>query len=432
MMKRVLVVLFVLMLTDGLFAQDGEKTPEDTFKFKYNGMLYIYHTRLRSIDGGDPMAFWYTRVRQYLSVGNKRLGTMVKFEIDPTWGSGPKSNNVRVGADLKAELQIKNAYLWFKMPDMPLKVKAGIHFHKSPGSFMFADDVGAVSLNYSSGSVDINAIYCKMGEFANADSMDDASMAGVSATLKMGSLSLTPALYYYYVGPGVSAGDVSGIYSNTYYGIQTRNAFIPQLGLTMKYGGARLSAVVAYGFGKIKDNGDRDASGLGVDLKLKYSLNSGIKVGLMANYLSGDDAVGTGDDSNFAQFMPGLIKGRGVRLTGTSLFLQGGLTAQIEEALGAKSIYKHGLLMIGLNSTLQFGKLTVKAAAAWLNAAEEYSSGNRGYGIELDVIVEYTLYKNLKLQLEASYFKPIDAYQSSTSGLPDVCSFYALGTRFKW
>ena len=439
-MKKILVVLLVLLLAGGLFAQDGEKS-EDKLAFKYGGMMYIYNTRQRTTDGGDPLAYWNTRFRQYFSVGNKNIEAMVKLEMDPVWGAGEGTGNVNLEADMKGELQIKNAYLKFTMPCMPLTVKAGIQYIATPGRFMFANDVGGITLTYKTSGICINGIYGKLGEFGSSDARDDAAIYGLSAGLGDKSMKITPGVYYLYKGSGVDTGDIAEVGlsgDSNFHGVLVRNAIIPQVNFSMKSDSLSLCATAAYGFGKIKDAATLDAKGLGIDVKLSYTINKSMKIGFVGNYLSGDDSGSTDSFDSFAQFMPGYIAAdtaaggwveRGVRLTGASLFLQGGLTATPAENIGKYSVWSYGLMMAGINFTFETGKLKVKACGVWLNAAEDYSAGNKSYGVEADFFVEYEVFKNLKLQAEANYFIPSSDYQGS---LPDVCTFYAVGTTFKW
>ena len=445
--KLVVVLMALLFVTGGLVAQ--EEGLVDKLSFKYGGMLYIYNTRQRTVDGGDPNAFWETRLRQYLSVGNKNIEVMVKLEMDPTWGyaaGATSTDNVNLEADMKGELQIKNAYLRFTSPSMPLTVKAGVLFHMSPGMLVFANDFGGITLNYKTDSMELNGMYGKMSEDSDLLGTDDAEIFGVSASLGSKSFKLTPALYYIYTGATVDTGNLdigAGLNNESnYHGVFARTSFIPQVNLMMKLGNFNLCATVAYGFGTIKDLGptDIDASGLGVDIKAKYAINKDIKVGFMFNYLTGDEDGATGGLENFAQFMPGYIAGgsieRGVRLTAASLFLQGGLTAHPNENIGKKDVYLYGLFLFGFNADITVGKMSFSTSFAILNSAVNHAGGSKSYGMELDLFLNYEIYKNLFLQIEASFFKPSDDYKANNTfvgaPMPDLCSFWAVGTSFKW
>jgi len=162
-MKKNLVVLIAIL------AAVAVALPAFAVDVKYGG---LYRLRWQSNDnvsdgddGNDDNGNWIDqRLRMYFTfVGSENLQVVTKWEADTVWGkeTGTKVFDVdgeevtvdgagrHGGGDIGADatnLEMKNVYLDFSIPNTPVRAKLGVQGASLLGGWMFEDDFSGVVL----------------------------------------------------------------------------------------------------------------------------------------------------------------------------------------------------------------------------------------------------------------------------------------------
>jgi hypothetical protein len=129
-MKRYLVALMALLLVAVVAAPSFAGVD-----FKYGGMfrlrLQAHDNLADGTDDIDDNSFWIDqRLRMYFSfIASERLQVVTKWEADTMWGNETSGAGRHGGGDVGADatnLEMKNVYLDFLIPETPVRATLGV------------------------------------------------------------------------------------------------------------------------------------------------------------------------------------------------------------------------------------------------------------------------------------------------------------------
>ena len=334
--------LFVLGVLMGFAISTTLITLAQAVEFKASGMMqfttyvlgnYTFNNSAPLADKNKPFnsRFMDMRWRQDISSEITRdLKAVLKLEMDSTnWGdTGDGRNNIgKINAD-RAGLEIRNAYMDWNTPYVPVNLKVGVYGnYYRPHFFMYTDAIG-VNATYKLDPVTINPFYFRgySGVYDKTDSNDYYGLVldYTGKVHKFGAYAL-----YVYEGDfdaaarAGSAGLPGYPYPGRYTPFDvTRYGDFYWAGVYTDggYGNLLYRFDALMDWGKLKDrttpsSKDVDYLGWAAYGKVWLDFNS-YQVGLVGMYSSGDDVKDTTKVSGFrlppgsesyALFMEGLI-----------------------------------------------------------------------------------------------------------------------------
>ncbi len=384
------IILMLTLLSISVFAQEKK---ESSFKFK--GKVFAFTNSAKSVEKEKTVSFSGYRFRPFFSFLTENVEATVKFEVDQYLGKGP-SGAADVGNDEKGRLEIKQAYLKFKIPAVKgLSLKGGVGSYKSPGKFIIGTEVGMGLLNYKINKHSVNLFAFKPYEGNTDLGSDDATRYGLDAKIKVDKLTISPALYIY---------DVKKSSSATFTG---QTAIIPNLGIKTKIANLTLALNGAYGTSG-KNESDVKHSGFAIDFAPNYKVNDKISIGGFFTYLTGDDPKTTDKNEAFENFA---LKTDGF---GRMFLLEGKRTFDNLDDITATTDIRgesKGYMLYGINLKAKISNFEIKTNLAYGSFSKVASGTKKDLGIEADLSLAYKIEKNAKIVLDIAYLKSGDGWK---------------------
>jgi hypothetical protein len=291
----------------GIYATPVTKTDSTTFAYSKN------------FAGGRPTgaldtdaAWWESRARLKFDMlmGPNLSGTFF-FEFDSTpWGngSGGTRNSYGYWGGDRASLEVKNIYLTFGMPIIPVPMQFRVGeqgFALRPNILLTTDGIG-VTMDTKIDPVVIQLMYGKIYE-NQVYASDDNDMYGVHVRGNFGTF--TPGVYWLYYHMNTYPTDPGG--ANT--GASNNYAELSWFGgyLDGKVGPVTMNLDFIYDTGFVASRADGlkpprvDYQGWLLHGKMDYAIEKA-NIGVLAYYASGADAENTSSSG-----LPGTRTGRG-------------------------------------------------------------------------------------------------------------------------
>jgi hypothetical protein len=176
-MKRLLFCLVALIAVFALVM------PASAVEMKVNG---IWNTKAYAVDNYDGYddtddSFQYVtqRMRMYFNfISSENLKLVYKNEIDFEWGDSAFKNSRNDGGGLGGDtvnLETKNIYLEFMVPDTPVKATIGLQGVTLHKGWFISDDVSAArfDMNFDPVSITTYAALAAGTEWGDPDASDD-------------------------------------------------------------------------------------------------------------------------------------------------------------------------------------------------------------------------------------------------------------------
>ncbi|GKT08678.1 hypothetical protein [Desulforhabdus sp. TSK] len=440
-------------------------------ELKYGGQFRArWHTQDNqdgTDDADDNKNFIDQRLRLYFNfVASENLRLVTKFEIgDTIWGddklrTGPGTGG-NVGAD-SVNIETKNAYVEFNIPETPLTASVGIQGINLMDSWIIDDDFSAAVLKAKFDSIRVQAGYIAAQNTDVTDTNDniDSYYLSIDYAGDVGPGKLTGTLIGYYQNGNntiVSTDPASGYYTVNNPATQAGNFLFPvgspfypigapevdsndlfdigvNLGYKMDWMAAYVSFVKNLGSVDFIDGGSADYKGWMVDAGANFFCGP-FTFNLGGFYTSGQELD---DDSND-------IDGFAYPLSTTKYF---------SEIIGGGILDKFSISHTDVNgkNDLQwtgYGQpsnlWTVTAGASWqalektkLSASywyfgtaedvESFDGTDNSIGHEIDLYLTQGIVDGLTLDLVGAYLFADDAYTAAES----VDDVYEVGARLQW
>jgi len=424
-------------------------------------------------------AFVEQRLRLKFSSGEENVKAVAFFEIDfGAWGDVAGSakqattDNTGLGAGRngggalgsdRINLETKNVYLWFKLPNTSLDFTVGLQNQTDAyaGLLFGAADMAGVFVNGKMEPVSYTLGWAKLYEFDTAKADD--------LTLYLASAKFAPTkdaklgLNFYLlqddtdkVAQPFAIGSGTGSLTTTLnvLGLNKKKVYIPGVDFAVNAGPATISGFGMYQFGKVDylaaGTTDIDIKGFAFDLRGDMNVGPG-KAFLEGLYISGGDNVTKEVKSivTFSDFdaSPGgnsafgrtdmsilLVNADDINcaqaLVGARATATGGSTSP---ALGGR-----GLTHIAAGYTQKLGdKLTGKVGAGYLRANKlllvtDDSRKGKTLGTEVNANVNYNIMKGLDFGVYGAYAWLGDYFENKTSSATDPDNVWSANLRLNY
>jgi hypothetical protein len=386
-----------------------------------------------------------TRARVLYRAGTENAKFVYFAEFDQMWGGAAYGDVTRGGGGLEADtinLETKNIYVWFKVPDTSFDFKVGVQNQTDSyaGVFFGVADMAGVFTTFKVEPVDVRLGWAKFWE---GNTPNTGTGIANDVDLYIAEAKFSPVkevklgLNFYFLND-MSGGVFPALNSLTaalppeVAGYRSLRMYMPGIDAAFKAGPASISAFAFYQFGTAENaTVDTDLRGYAADVRADLSVGPG-KLFAEALYVSGDKNP---DDDKFKS----IITASHYNLAGSFFFrpdmqilLPNGDDLNTSQALaydmgngGAGVI----LLAAGYSQKLT-DKVTGKVGIGYLAAAEKrFRDGTRtgadqghnfaskkDMGTEVNANVNYNISKGLDLGLYGAYAFLGSAYDLNAAG----------------
>lgn len=442
-MRKGLIVLLAAVLV-AAFALPATAEHEATGFIRTKGWLsnYAAYTagNINPIDDPNTNSYVETRARVLYRAGTENVKFVYFAEFDLQWGDAAYVSNRNQGGGLEADsvnIETKNLYVWFKVPDTSIDFKVGVQNQTDSyaGVFFGVADMAGVFTTFSFDPVNVRLGWSKFWE--------NSVGAANDVDLYVGEVKFAPAkevklgLNFYFLNDMSSnvLGNASGLTAALppeVAGYRSLRIYMPGADVAFQAGPASLSAFAFYQFGTAENGGvDTDLRGWAADVRADLSAGPG-KLFLEALYVSGDNNP---TDDKFK----GIITASNYNLAGSFFFrpdmqilLPNGDDLNTSQALAYDvSNGGAGVMLAAAGYSQKFtDRVSGKVGAGYLAAAEKrFRDGTRGgaaqghnfdskrdMATEINANVNYNISQGLDFGLYAAYAFLGSAYDRTADG----------------
>lgn len=283
-MKRLLFCLVALIAVMALVV------PTYAAEMKIKGINRIKFISYENMDGTDDEDdnnnFVKQRFRMYFSgVASENLKVVYKNEIDFYWGDEAKGVRRNEGGGLGGDtvnLETKNVYLEFMVPDTPMKATLGLQGLALHRGWFIDDDISAARFDLNFDPVSVLAWWAIAQDNDFTNSSDDVWQLAASVAYKAEIMDARVSLAY-----ERGADDGSGDAVDT--DVKDDDFFILMGELNMSFDLVSFFVIGGLNFGEV-DGGarDRDYEGYLVHAGADFALDLAT-ISVQFIYASGDD-----------------------------------------------------------------------------------------------------------------------------------------------
>jgi hypothetical protein len=429
-MKRLLICLVALIAVFALVM------PASAAEMKVNGIWNAKAWARDNYDGDDDTddATQYVtqRFRSYWNwIASENLKLVYKNEIDIEWGDTGPQNGRNSGGGLSGDsvnLETKNIYLEFMVPDTPVKATLGLQGITLHKGWFISDDAGGARFDMNFDPVSITAYWIGVDGLEANDSVssDDVWQAAVSGAYKAENMDARLSLAYQRNDNDLTSNDVP----------ESDDLYLLMGEFGMSFDMVSFDIVAATNFGEVDSDGagDRDYEGFmfagSVDIALDMAT-----ISVMGFYTSGDDE---GDLDEDFQGLAGQTFSWAEIISDGYSYDRNASLAQIGGANRPSNMY---YVAAGVDlkptdtTTIMFDVYYVGMVEDRTIAGEEEDE----IGIEVDARLTQKIYDNLSMTIIGAYmfaedgygvYDPADPNAASNSG--DDAFHVGLGLDFKF
>jgi hypothetical protein len=429
-MKRLLICLVALIAVFALVM------PASAAEMKVNGIWNAKAWARDNYDGDDDTddATQYVtqRFRSYWNwIASENLKLNYKNEIDIEWGDTGPTVNRNDGGGLGGDsvnLETKNIYLEFMVPDTPVKATLGLQGITLHKGWFISDDAGGARFDMNFDPVSITAYWIGVDGLEANDSVssDDVWQAAVSGAYKAENMDARLSLAYQRNDNDLTSNDVP----------ESDDLYLLMGEFGMSFDMVSFDIVAATNFGEVDSDGagDRDYEGFmfagSVDIALDMAT-----ITVSGAYVSGDDE---GDLDEDFQGLAGQTFSWAEIISDGYSYDRNASLAQIGGANRPSNMY---YVAAGVDlkptdtTTIMFDVYYVGMVEDRTIAGEEEDE----IGIEVDARLTQKIYDNLSMTIIGAYmfaedgygvYDPADPNAASNSG--DDAFHVGLGLDFKF
>ena len=403
-MKRLLFCLVALIAVFALVM------PASAAEMKVNGIWNTKAYAVDNYDGDDDSddSFQYVtqRMRMYFNfISSENLKLVYKNEIDFEWGDDQFANARNDGGGLGGDtvnLETKNIYLEFMVPDTPVKATIGLQGITLHKGWFISDDISAArfDMNFDPVSVTTYVALADGTEWGDTDSSDDDWQIVASGAYKAENMDARLSLGYERLPNDITTADQP----------ESNDLFLAMGELNMSFDMFSFFVIAAKNFGEADGSGGDSAANRNYD---GYMAHVGANFALdMATiraefiYASGDKE---GDFDDDFQTMNG-------RTFSWAELISDGYTydrnTNLTQIGGQNS--PSNMWAINLGADLKpTDTTTLKFDVYYVGMVEDRTvagSKEDEIGIEIDASLTQKIYDNLSLTLIGAYMLAEDGY----------------------
>lgn len=439
-MRKGFLVMLAVVLVAALAAPAMAGTDINGF---YRAKGYVSNFKSGGTIGKDlpSQAYVEQRFRLRLASGDENVKAVIFFEQDLNWGDNNYTSGRNVGGALGADsinLELKNAYVWFKVPNTSVDVTAGLQGVNDSygGLFLFYGDMAGIFVNGKMDPVSYRLGWSKWFEQTTAKADD--------ATFYLAEAKFAPAKD---VKLGVNLYFIQDDRLKTAATPSKTRIYMPGFDASLAAGPATVSGWFFYQSGKqdflTAGSTDYDIKGFAFELRGDMNVGPG-KAFLMGTYVSGGDntlkefkSVKAGND--YAAGM-GLYARPDMQIllpNGDDINTSAGL---VGAGGSGPSNGGRGIMLIAAGYSQKLGdKLTGKVGAGYLkankllvdsSAGADASYKKKAMGTEVNANVNYNITKGLDFGLYGAYAWLGDFFKPSAT--TDADNAYDLHARLNY
>jgi len=429
-MKRLLFCLVALIAVVALVV------PSYAAEMKINGMNHIRAISRDNYDGNDDVddnANYVTqRFRMYFSsIASENLKLVYKNEIDIEWGdvgagAGSRGDGGGLAADT-VNLETKNIYVEFMVPDTPVKATLGLQGITLHQGWFFSNDVSAARFDMNFDPITVTAYWAGLyGMNVDNNASDDSWQIVVSGGYKAENMDARLSLGY---ERGPNEGGGTQFYGSgagiDYDAAQTDdNDFYLLMGeFGMSFDMVSFNVIAGMNFGEADGTGaatqaNRKYEGYMFQAKVNLALDMATLRAQFV-YASGDKE---GDFDEDFRGMAGMAVDWGSEIMANGYFYD--RDARVRQIGG--DMYTNGdespnnLWSVGVGADFKpADNTTISANVLYIAMVEERSVGcdptvdscdEDTIGVEVNARLAQKIYPNLTLNLVGAYLFADDGY----------------------
>jgi len=460
-MRKGWIALLVVALTVGLAASAMADTNLSGF-IRAKGYVSNYENYGAGYisPSVDPSTNSYVeqRARLMFTSAGENVKGVAFFEIDQMFGDSAYTTGRNLGGGLEADtinLETKNVYVWFKVPNTSLDFTVGVFglSDSYAGTLLGLADVAGVAANYKYDPVTFRFAWAKFWENATnkADDVDFYMAEAKFSPVK----DVKVGVNFYFLNDmgGGTKGNAHASAINpaeiaAVTGLRKVRVYIPGVDVAFKVGPVDLSGFFFYETGKAKGSGsnDVDIKGFAADLRADANVGPG-KAFLEALYVSGDDNKSSGDKKYKSILTASNYNLAGSFYTRTDTAI---LLPNIDDLNSSKALSYDvanggaGLFHVAAGYSQKLmdkltGKVGVAYSAAAKKRARDYGgvfnfADEKAMATEVNANVNYNITKGLDFGLYGAYAWLGSAYDKNFAGTAaaDNDNLYDLHARLNY
>jgi hypothetical protein len=410
-MKRLLFCLVALIAVAVLVV------PSYAAEMKINGMNHIRAISSNNYDGDDDTDDSYNYITQrfrmyFTSIASENLKLVYKNEIDFEWGDSAATVARNQGGGVAADsinLETKNVYVEFMVPDTPVKATLGLQGVTLHQGWFFSNDVAAARFDMNFDPVTLTAYWAGVDGLDNNDavSSDDVWQIVVSGAYKAENMDARLSLGYERGPNDVTTADNPK--DDDFY------LLMGEFG--MSFDMVSFNVIAGINFGEADGSGgasqtNRDYSGYMFQAQVDFALDLATLHGKFI-FASGDDE---GDFDDDFRGMRGMAVSWGPEiLTNGYFYNQDANLGQIGgTAYTAGDESPNNLWAFGVGADFKpADNTTIYLDAYYIAMVEDRTVGGDDedtIGIEIDARLAQKIYDNLTFNVVGAYLLADDGY----------------------
>jgi len=401
-MKRLFICLVALIAVFALVM------PASAAEMKVNGIWNAKAWARDNYDGyddtDDSSQYVTQRMRMYFNfIASENLKLVYKNEIDMEWGDSGPQNGRNSGGGLGGDsvnLETKNVYLEFMVPDTPVKATLGLQGVTLHKGWFISDDIGAARFDMNFDPISITTYWAGAGglEGGDSDSSDDNWQIVASGAYKAENMDGRLTFGYEKKPNDLTSADEP----------ESVDLFLVMGEFNMSFDMVSFFVIAGKNFGEVKsdDNAeDRDFKGYMVDAGVNFALDMAT-IRARAFLASGDDE---GDFEDDFQVMSGATMSWAEIISDGYSYDRNASLAQIGGANKPSN-------MFAINLGADFkptDTTTIKFDAYYIGMMEDRTVAGEDedeIGIEIDARLTQKIYDTLSLTVVGAYMFAEDGY----------------------
>ncbi len=433
-MKRLLICLVALIAVFALVM------PTYAAEMKINGMWNAKAWARDNYDGDDDTddATQYVtqRMRMYFNaIASENLKLVYKNEIDMEWGDGAGGVGRNTGGGLGGDqinLETKNVYLEFMVPDTPVKATLGLQGITLHKGWFISDDIGAARFDMNFDPVSITAYWAGAGglEANDNDSSNDNWQIVASGAYKAENMDARLTFGYERLPNSVAGNAPDG--TSTIDTPDSNDLFLVMGEFNMSFDMFSFFVILGSNFGERDSDGadDRDYEGYMADVGVNFALDMAT-IRARAFMASGDKE---GDLDEDFQVMSGATMSWAEIISDGYSYDRNANLSQIGGQNKPSNMYA-----INVGADLKpTDTTTIKFDVYYVGMMEDRTVAGEDedeIGVEVDASLTQKIYDNLSMTLIGAYMFAEDGYGvagTTASNSGDDAFHLGLGLDFKF
>jgi len=423
-MKRLLICLVALIAVFALVL------PASAAEMKVNGIWNAKAWARDNYDGDDDtddsVQYVTQRFRSYWNwIASENLKLVYKNEIDMEWGDASfavaRNDGGGAGGD-SVNLETKNVYLEFMVPDTPVKATLGLQGVTLHKGWFISDDVSAARFDMNFDPVSITAYWTGLaGLNADASSNDDQWSVVASGAYKAENMDARLTFgYQRNPNDGTSADDP-----------ESDDLYLVMGEFNMSFDMFSFFVIAGKNFGEVKSDGpttqDYDYKG--------YMFNVGANFALDMANIKAEFIFASGDDEgDFEDDFQGFV---GETYSWAEIISDGytyDRNSDLAQIGGDNSPSNMWAVHVGADF-MPTDTTTLRADVYYVAMVEDRTVAGEDedeIGTEIDVRLIQKIYDNLSMTVLGAYLIAEDGYGTSATNSGDDAFQVGLGLDFKF